>query len=110
MTASTKKHLRWHQRLGDGLERSDAYRSGQARVKLPLPQNNGGTIDGVLRGNYLMQHVTQWAWPTASINLSTDTFRLALYTNAATLDANHNRSTQPPEKRLAETMWLAVRS
>jgi len=27
-------------RLGDGLERSDAYRSGQARVA-PLPQNNG---------------------------------------------------------------------
>lgn len=27
-------------RLGDGLERSDAYRSGQARL-LPLPQNNG---------------------------------------------------------------------
>ena len=27
-------------RLGDGLERSDAYRSGQARVP-PLPQNNG---------------------------------------------------------------------
>lgn len=27
-------------RLGDGLERSDAYRSGQARVT-PLPQNNG---------------------------------------------------------------------
>ena len=26
--------------LGDGLERSDAYRSGQARVA-PLPQNNG---------------------------------------------------------------------
>lgn len=28
------------QRLGDGLERSDAYRSGQFRVA-PLPQNNG---------------------------------------------------------------------
>jgi hypothetical protein len=28
------------QRLGDGLERSDAYRSGQFRVP-PLPQNNG---------------------------------------------------------------------
>ena len=28
------------QRLGDGLERSDAYRSGQYRVA-PLPQNNG---------------------------------------------------------------------
>lgn len=27
-------------RLGDGLERSDSYRSGQARVA-PLPQNNG---------------------------------------------------------------------
>jgi hypothetical protein len=27
-------------RLGDGMERSDAYRSGQARVA-PLPQNNG---------------------------------------------------------------------
>jgi hypothetical protein len=27
-------------RLGDGLERSDAYRSGQARVP-PLPQNRG---------------------------------------------------------------------
>jgi len=27
-------------RLGDGMERSDAYRSGQARVP-PLPQNNG---------------------------------------------------------------------
>ena len=27
-------------RLGDGLERSDAYRSGQAR-EMPLPQNNG---------------------------------------------------------------------
>ena len=27
-------------RLGDGLERSDAYRSGQSRV-MPLPQNNG---------------------------------------------------------------------
>jgi hypothetical protein len=28
------------QRLGDGLERSDAYRSGQFRLQ-PLPQNNG---------------------------------------------------------------------
>jgi hypothetical protein len=28
------------QRLGDGLERSDAYRSGQYRLS-PLPQNNG---------------------------------------------------------------------
>lgn len=27
-------------RLGDGLERSDAYRSGQSRIA-PLPQNNG---------------------------------------------------------------------
>ena len=27
-------------RLGDGLERSDAYRSGQFRLG-PLPQNNG---------------------------------------------------------------------
>jgi hypothetical protein len=27
-------------RLGDGLERSDAYRSGQARMA-PLPQNSG---------------------------------------------------------------------
>ena len=27
-------------RLGDGLERSDTYRSGQSRVA-PLPQNNG---------------------------------------------------------------------
>ena len=27
-------------RLGDGMERSDAYRSGQARIP-PLPQNNG---------------------------------------------------------------------
>jgi len=27
-------------RLGDGLERSDAYRSGQA-LMAPLPQNNG---------------------------------------------------------------------
>jgi hypothetical protein len=29
-------------RLGDGLERSDAYRSGQFRAP-PLPQNNGVT-------------------------------------------------------------------
>jgi hypothetical protein len=28
------------QRLGDGMERSDAYRSGQYR-QAPLPQNNG---------------------------------------------------------------------
>ena len=27
-------------RLGDGLERSDAYRNGQFRLP-PLPQNNG---------------------------------------------------------------------
>ena len=27
-------------RLGDGMERSDAYRSGQFRMP-PLPQNNG---------------------------------------------------------------------
>jgi hypothetical protein len=27
-------------RLGDGMERSDSYRSGQYRVA-PLPQNNG---------------------------------------------------------------------
>jgi hypothetical protein len=27
-------------RLGDGMERSDAYRSGQSRVP-PLPQNRG---------------------------------------------------------------------
>ena len=32
--------LQLAQRLGDGLERSDAYRSGQFRVA-PLPQNNG---------------------------------------------------------------------
>ena len=32
--------LQLAKRLGDGLERSDAYRSGQARVP-PLPQNNG---------------------------------------------------------------------
>ena len=35
-----KEALAMAQRLGDGLERSDAYRSGQARVA-PLPQNNG---------------------------------------------------------------------
>ena len=35
-----KEALALAQRLGDGLERSDAYRSGQARV-MPLPQNNG---------------------------------------------------------------------
>ena len=32
--------LQLAKRLGDGLERSDAYRSGQARLS-PLPQNNG---------------------------------------------------------------------
>ncbi len=32
--------LQLAKRLGDGLERSDAYRSGQARLA-PLPQNNG---------------------------------------------------------------------
>jgi hypothetical protein len=32
--------LNMAKRLGDGLERSDAYRSGQFRVA-PLPQNNG---------------------------------------------------------------------
>ena len=32
--------LQLAKRLGDGLERSDAYRSGQAR-EMPLPQNNG---------------------------------------------------------------------
>jgi hypothetical protein len=32
--------LQMAKRLGDGLERSDAYRSGQSRVP-PLPQNNG---------------------------------------------------------------------
>jgi hypothetical protein len=35
-----KEALTLAQRLGDGLERSDAYRSGQSRVP-PLPQNNG---------------------------------------------------------------------
>jgi hypothetical protein len=35
-----KEALALAQRLGDGLERSDAYRSGQARLA-PLPQNNG---------------------------------------------------------------------
>ncbi len=35
-----KEALMLAKRLGDGLERSDAYRSGQARV-MPLPQNNG---------------------------------------------------------------------
>ena len=35
-----KEALALAQRLGDGLERSDAYRSGQFRVP-PLAQNNG---------------------------------------------------------------------
>ena len=35
-----KEALALAQRLGDGLERSDAYRSGQYRAA-PLPQNNG---------------------------------------------------------------------
>lgn len=35
-----KEALALAKRLGDGLERSDAYRSGQDRV-MPLPQNNG---------------------------------------------------------------------
>jgi hypothetical protein len=35
-----KEALALAKRLGDGMERSDAYRSGQARVA-PLPQNNG---------------------------------------------------------------------
>jgi hypothetical protein len=35
-----KEALMLAKRLGDGLERSDAYRSGQSRVA-PLPQNNG---------------------------------------------------------------------
>ena len=35
-----KEALALAKRLGDGLERSDAYRSGQYRVA-PLPQNNG---------------------------------------------------------------------
>ena len=35
-----KEALALAKRLGDGLERSDAYRSGQARL-MPLPQNNG---------------------------------------------------------------------
>lgn len=38
--AKYKEALALAKRLGDGLERSDAYRSGQARVA-PLPQNNG---------------------------------------------------------------------
>ena len=35
-----KEALALAKRLGDGLERSDAYRSGQSRMA-PLPQNNG---------------------------------------------------------------------
>jgi hypothetical protein len=35
-----KEALVLAKRLGDGLERSDAYRSGQYR-EMPLPQNNG---------------------------------------------------------------------
>ena len=35
-----KEALALAKRLGDGLERSDAYRSGQYRAA-PLPQNNG---------------------------------------------------------------------
>ena len=35
-----KEALGMAKRLGDGMERSDAYRSGQARIA-PLPQNNG---------------------------------------------------------------------
>lgn len=38
--AKYKEALMLAQRLGDGLERSDAYRSGQFRLP-PLPQNNG---------------------------------------------------------------------
>ena len=37
-----KEALNLAKRLGDGLERSDAYRNGQFRVA-PLPQNNGVT-------------------------------------------------------------------
>jgi hypothetical protein len=35
-----KEALAMAKRLGDGLERSDAYRNGQFRMP-PLPQNNG---------------------------------------------------------------------
>jgi hypothetical protein len=35
-----KEALALASRMGNGLERSDAYRSGQYRVA-PLPQNNG---------------------------------------------------------------------
>jgi len=38
--AKYKEALSQARRLGDGLERSDAYRSGQARLT-PLPQNSG---------------------------------------------------------------------
>ena len=38
--AKYKEALALAQRLGDGIERSDAYRSGQYR-QAPLPQNNG---------------------------------------------------------------------
>lgn len=38
--AKYKEALALAARLGDGLERSDAYRSGQSRLA-PLPQNNG---------------------------------------------------------------------
>ena len=38
--AKYKEALAQAKRLGDGLERSDAYRSGQYRMA-PLPQNNG---------------------------------------------------------------------
>jgi hypothetical protein len=38
--AKYKEALAMAQRLGDGMERSDAYRSGQYR-QAPLPQNNG---------------------------------------------------------------------
>jgi hypothetical protein len=35
-----KEALALAKRLGDGMERSDSYRSGQYRLS-PLPQNNG---------------------------------------------------------------------
>ena len=38
--AKYKEALALAKRLGDGLERSDAYRNGQYRMS-PLPQNNG---------------------------------------------------------------------
>ena len=38
--AKYKESLALAKRLGDGMERSDAYRSGQYR-QAPLPQNNG---------------------------------------------------------------------